>query len=339
MKGMTNAQKDVSGLATKTELSAKTDQSALDSTNTEVAKKANQSDLTALQTTVEGKQDKLTAGEGITIVGTEISATPSSQSVSINAMLKPVSDYISSLSYDTSSTSSEPVAAIGYTASKIVYADGLFIIAPDTYTYNLSKDGSAYYLRSLRKYIDLELPFCIQINSLPDGVYQFYIYIGICKYYTWLNAIKYKCTAIFKNNRIQHIYLSDSGYQITYFSGSNNSGTGATLYLWPVNLSKHSSSSFNFTIQNNCNSSISISCDNSDVPVPSTLASDRSTQITINKQIIDGFTLTFTGPSSYTYKIGENYGCKIITSESSSGKMICKVFAFDESRIEINKSS
>lgn len=57
MKGMTNAQKDVSDLATKGELALKADQSALDSTNTEVAKKANQSDLTALQTTVEGKAD------------------------------------------------------------------------------------------------------------------------------------------------------------------------------------------------------------------------------------------------------------------------------------------
>ena len=67
MKGMTNAQKDVSDLATKDELAQKADQSALDSTNTEVAKKANQSDLTALQTTVTGKQDKLTAGTNINI--------------------------------------------------------------------------------------------------------------------------------------------------------------------------------------------------------------------------------------------------------------------------------
>lgn len=337
MKGMTNAQKDVSDLATKGELTQKADQSALDSTNTEVAKKANQSDLTALQTTVEGKQDKLTAGEGITIVGTEISATPSSQNVSINAMLKPVSAYISSLSYGTSSTSSEPVAAIGYTASKIVYANGLFIIAPDTYTYNLSKDGTSYYLRSLRKYIDPRLPQCIQINSLPDGVYQFYVYIGICKYYTWLSDAKYKCTAIFKNNLIQHIYLSDSGYQIDYFSGSNNSGTGATLYLWPVNLSKHSSSSFKLKINNSCGRSISISCDNPDVSVPSTLQNLNDANITINKQIIDGFTLTFTVPDSCI--LGENYGCKIITSESGSGKIVCKIFAFDESYIEITKSS
>jgi len=339
MKGMTNAQKDVSNLATKTELSAKADQSALEATNTEVGKKANQSDLTALQTTVEGKQDKLTAGEGISIVGSEISATPSSQSVSINAILKPVSSYESSLSYSSSSTSSEPKSAIGYIASKVVYVDGLFIIAPDTYTYNLSKDGSTWYIGSLRKFIDPKLPNCIQINNLPDGVYQFYIYIGICRYYTWLDAIKYKCTAILKNNGLQHIYLSDSGYQMTYYSGSTQSGTGATLYLWPVNLSKHSFGSFKFTIQNNCNGSISISCDNSDVPVPSTLAGNRSTEITINKQIIDGFTLTFTGSSSYIYTIGENYGCKIITSESGSGKMVCKIFAFDESRIEINKSS
>lgn len=75
MKGITNAQKDVSNLATKGELAQKADQSALDSTNTEVAKKANQSDLTALQTTVEGKQDKLTAGANITISGNTISAS------------------------------------------------------------------------------------------------------------------------------------------------------------------------------------------------------------------------------------------------------------------------
>lgn len=337
MKGMTNAQKDVSALATKGELAQKADQSALDSTNTEVAKKANQSDLTALQTTVEGKQDKLTAGEGITIVGTEISATPSSQNVSINAILKPVSSYESSLSYSSSSTSSESKSAVGYTASKIVYVDGLFVIAPDTYTYNLSKDGSAYYLRSLRKYIDPKLPNCIQINSLPDGVYQFYVCIGICKYYTWLDATKYKCTAIIKNNRLQHIYLSGSEYQITYYSGSKNSGTGATLYLWPVNLSKHSLSSFEFTLYNKCRVPISISCDNSSVPVPSTLASNRSTEIIISNQIIDGFNLTLTGPSSCA--IGENYGCKIVTSESGSGRIVCKIYAFEESRIEIYEKS
>lgn len=57
MKGITNAQKDVSDLATKGELALKADQSALDSTNTEIAKKANQSDLTALQTAVAGKAD------------------------------------------------------------------------------------------------------------------------------------------------------------------------------------------------------------------------------------------------------------------------------------------
>lgn len=57
MKGMTNAQKDVSDLATKGELALKADQSALEATNTEVDKKANQSDLTALQTTVAGKAD------------------------------------------------------------------------------------------------------------------------------------------------------------------------------------------------------------------------------------------------------------------------------------------
>lgn len=50
MKGMTNAQKDVSDLATKGELALKADQSALDT-------KANQSDLMALQTTVAGKAD------------------------------------------------------------------------------------------------------------------------------------------------------------------------------------------------------------------------------------------------------------------------------------------
>lgn len=49
MKGMTNAQKDTSDLATKSELSAKADVSALNSTNATVATKANQSDLTALQ--------------------------------------------------------------------------------------------------------------------------------------------------------------------------------------------------------------------------------------------------------------------------------------------------
>ena len=57
MKGITNAQKDVSDLATKSELAQKADQRALDATNTEVGKKANQSDLTALQTTVAGKAD------------------------------------------------------------------------------------------------------------------------------------------------------------------------------------------------------------------------------------------------------------------------------------------
>ena len=67
MKGITNAQKDISDLATKSELAQKADQSALEATNTEVGKKANQSDLTALQTTMAGKQDKLTAGTNITI--------------------------------------------------------------------------------------------------------------------------------------------------------------------------------------------------------------------------------------------------------------------------------
>ena len=66
VKGITNAQKDVSDLATKGELAQKADQSALEATNTEVGKKANQSDLatkanqsdlTALQTVVEGKAD------------------------------------------------------------------------------------------------------------------------------------------------------------------------------------------------------------------------------------------------------------------------------------------
>ena len=66
MKGMTNAQKDISDLAT---------QSALNTTNAEVAKKANQTALDALQTTVAGKQDKLTAGTNITISGNTISAS------------------------------------------------------------------------------------------------------------------------------------------------------------------------------------------------------------------------------------------------------------------------
>ena len=68
MKGITNAQKDVSDLATKGELAQKADQSALEA-------KANQSDLTALQTAVTGKQDKLTAGTNITISGNTISAS------------------------------------------------------------------------------------------------------------------------------------------------------------------------------------------------------------------------------------------------------------------------
>nr|DAU26337.1 MAG TPA: hypothetical protein [Caudoviricetes sp.] len=68
MKGITNAQKDVSDLATKDELALKADQSVLDA-------KANQSDLMALQTIVAGKQDKLTAGTNITISGNTISAS------------------------------------------------------------------------------------------------------------------------------------------------------------------------------------------------------------------------------------------------------------------------
>ena len=49
MKGMTNAQKDTSDLATNATVATKADQSALDATNAEVSKKANQSDLVALQ--------------------------------------------------------------------------------------------------------------------------------------------------------------------------------------------------------------------------------------------------------------------------------------------------
>lgn len=81
MKGMTNAQKDTSDLATKSEvalkadmsvLEAKADQSALNATNTEVAKKANQSDLSALQTrmtTAESDIDALQQSSGTSIIG------------------------------------------------------------------------------------------------------------------------------------------------------------------------------------------------------------------------------------------------------------------------------
>lgn len=58
VKGMTNAQKDTSNLATKSELGLKANQSALDATNTEVGKKANQSALDATNATVAEIADK-----------------------------------------------------------------------------------------------------------------------------------------------------------------------------------------------------------------------------------------------------------------------------------------
>ncbi len=72
MKGMTNAQKDTSDLATNATVATKANQTALDATNAEVAKKANQSDLTALQTrmtTAESDIDALQQSSGTSIIG------------------------------------------------------------------------------------------------------------------------------------------------------------------------------------------------------------------------------------------------------------------------------
>ena len=57
---MTNAQKDTSDLATKSEVALKADQSALTALQNTVANKADASTVTELQTAVAGKQNKIT---------------------------------------------------------------------------------------------------------------------------------------------------------------------------------------------------------------------------------------------------------------------------------------
>lgn len=191
MKGITNAQKDISDLATKSELSAKADQSALDSTNIEVAKKANQSDLTVLQTTVEGKQDKLTPGEGIDITENTISIS-SENNINLIGSLNPVIDKSLGVSEIVVGSTEITVANISSIGKKLSIIDGSkAVILPDiekggTISRSVEINLSAYITSSTSSYYLLRNRILDWIDSqssvltrLSDGMYTVQVCAGV----------------------------------------------------------------------------------------------------------------------------------------------------------------